>query len=82
MNDVKLQKDDQTYKISMLNENIKMNFRHDESFITSFITSRNNDDILIKDTFLFAIINLDILSELHIPSIFTMIVEQNNWKKY
>jgi hypothetical protein len=37
-------------------------------------------DIIIKDNFLFAIINIDLATELNLPAIFVEYVKKEQWK--
>jgi hypothetical protein len=37
-------------------------------------------DIIIKDNFLFAIINIDLATELNLPAIFVEYVNKEQWK--
>ena len=60
---------------------IKWNFDLDFKNNYSFIPNENNGEIIIKDSFIFGICNLNILSNYQIPVIQLFIVTKENWKK-
>lgn len=40
-----------------------------------------NNDIIIKNNFIFAIINIDLATDLNLAAIFVDYVKKNQWKK-
>jgi hypothetical protein len=83
MSDVQIIKDSQNYKISHLSENKTFSFTEDKQMKQTFKISPSVDqgDIVISDDFLICIANLDVLTDLNIPSIFVQVVEKDKWKK-
>lgn len=66
-------------------KNIKQSFntifRFDSHYINNPNTKPKDKDILIKDSFLISIINLDILADSHISTVFLSKVDQDSWVK-
>lgn len=79
MNDVIIKKDEENFRIGNLEEYIKISFNHDPMFENSFKVTPESNDFIIKDDFLLAIINLDILTDLNIPTTFLQIISKKYW---
>jgi hypothetical protein len=81
MSDVHIQKEEKDYRISHLHESKQFSFIEDRDFDKGLKMTLQDGDILIDGTFMICIANLDILTELNIPSIFLQIVTQDKWTK-
>jgi hypothetical protein len=56
-------------------------FKFDEEYKNNPIVKPSQKDILIKDSFLISIINLDILADSHISPVFLSVVDKDFWVK-
>ena len=83
MSDVIIKKEDHPemfYKISYIDEMINLEMNTGSS-MPGLNIQPIKSDIIIQDSFLLAIINLDILSEVNIPSIYLTVVEKEQFTK-
>jgi hypothetical protein len=71
--------EEEQFKIKYISEMVNLEMSSDKNNLYHISPFKN--DIIIKESFLFAIINLDILADLSIPSIYLTIVEKENWVK-
>ena len=78
-----LNQDNKLLYIGSIDEIFKIKWNFDLEFKNnySFIPNENNGEIIIKDSFIFGICNLNILSNYQIPVIQLFIVTKENWKK-
>jgi len=56
-------------------------FKFDEEYKNNPNVKPSQKDILIKDSFLISIINLDILADSHISPVFLSVVDKDFWVK-
>lgn len=73
--------DSEEYKISSLEEVLDCRFKYDNEYQKTFKIHPDDRDIVIDDTFLIAIINLDVCSDLNIPTVFLSLVTRDSWIK-
>lgn len=76
-----IKKENVQFKLSLLDEFKNFELKHDSNYKNGFNLKPEKEEILIKENFLMAIINFDVLSELNIPSIFIAKIEKSNWIK-
>lgn len=81
MSDVIIKKEEKDYKMTYLDELRDFKFIGDKDYSNSVKLTPTSEELVINSTFFISIANLDILSELNIPSIFTQIVTQDKWIK-
>ena len=80
--DLKMIKDNKEFKVCNIEEDIKIKFNYDSNQELGFkINQPEKNDIIIKDNFLIAIVNIDILTNLSIPSILLFYITKENWIK-
>ena len=80
--DLKMIKNNKNFKICNIEEDIKIKFNYDSNQELGFkINQPEKNDIIIKDNFLIAIVNIDILTNLSIPSILLFYITKENWIK-
>ena len=78
--DIIIKKDDKEFKLNYIEENIKINFKVDPNNDINFkIPNQESNDIIIKNNFLIGIVNIDVLSNLSIPSILLFYVTKDQW---
>ena len=78
--DLKMIKNNKNFKICNIEEDIKIKFNYDSNQELGFkINQPEKNDIIIKDNFLIAIVNIDILTNLSIPSILLFYITKENW---
>jgi hypothetical protein len=65
--------------IEFLEQNIEIEMKGDNDYKNGLKLLPNENDIVIKNSFLIAVINMDILSEFSIPTIFTTIVKKDSF---
>lgn len=53
---------------------------HDINYNKNFVFKPDENEIIIQKDFIFALINLEVLSDLNIPSISFNIISKSNWK--
>jgi len=70
-------KENQVQKFESVEQFIEVELKYDKSFSNSLKISPSINDILIENSFLLSIINLDVLSETNIPTIFTTVIDKN-----
>ena len=78
-----LNQDNKLLYIDSIDEIFKIKWNFDFDFKNSylFIPNENNGEIIINDSFIFGICNLNILSNYQIPVIQLFYVTKENWKK-
>jgi hypothetical protein len=78
-----LNQDNNLLYIDSIDEIFKIKWNFDFDFKNSylFIPNENNGEIIINDSFIFGICNLNILSNYQIPVIQLFYVTKENWKK-
>jgi hypothetical protein len=71
------------YSIINIEEYFKLSFKYNKDYNKNIqINYNENEDILIKENFLIAIINLDILAESsQISTVFLNIITKDYWKE-
>ena len=82
LNAIQLSNDEGEFQITYLNQVEKFNFSIDnnkKSYL--FFDNFNENDIIIKNTFLMVIINTDLLCDLQIPTISSFVVQKEFWEK-
>ena len=81
MSDVVIKREDKDYKLTHLNEIKDFKFIGDKDYVNSVKLVPTHEELVINSEFFISIANLDILSELNIPSIFAQVVTQDKWIK-
>jgi hypothetical protein len=82
LNAIQLSNDEGEFQITYINQVEKFNFSIDnnkKSYL--FFDNFNENDIIIKNTFLMVIINTDLLCDLQIPTISSFVVQKEFWEK-
>jgi hypothetical protein len=79
VSDIAIKKDDIEYQIAGIEESMLFKFNHKSDYLTNPILTPSQTDIVIKEDFLIAVINYDILNEFNIPSLFVYSVQKNDW---
>ena len=81
--DISVKKDDETYYIHKIKQSCEMTFFYDIDFNNNFNTYFKieplQSDIVVKNDFLIAIINYDLLTEYNIPAVFLSIINKDKW---
>lgn len=82
-NDEDIQDEDEMNKELSINKfyqsfDIQVGF--DNSYNKNFQFAPKDHDIVIQNDFIFALINLEVLSELNIPSVSFNIISKDNWR--
>ncbi len=77
MNGIKSEGDE--YKMSNLDEFKNLNFTYDIDYYRSIKLTNDSSDIIIKNKFLISIVNIEVLADMNIPSLYLQIVNQENW---
>ena len=54
---------------------------HDVLYNKNFVFKPNEKDVVIEKDFIFALINVEVLTDLNIPSVSLNVITQNDWKK-
>lgn len=70
-------KENQVQEFDSVEQFIEVELKCDRTFSNSLKISPTINDILIENSFLLSIINLDVLSETNIPTIFTTVVDKS-----
>ena len=82
LNAIQLSNDEGEFQITYLNQVEKFNFSIDNNKKSNlFFDNFNENDIIIKNTFLMVIINTDLLCDLQIPTISSFVVQKEFWEK-
>ena len=82
LNAIQLSNDEGEFQITYLNQVEKFNFSNDNNNkLYLFFDNFNENDIIIKNTFLMVIINTDLLCDLQIPTISSFVVQKEFWEK-
>ena len=80
LDDVKISHSSQNYSASNFTENMEISMKYDHMIEGNCkIKPENENDVLIKKNFLFAIINIDLANELNLAAIFVNLVKKDNW---
>jgi hypothetical protein len=81
MSDVVIKKNSENYNISLIEEYKNFKLLPDKLYSISPNLRPHASDILIQDTFLVSIVNLKLISELGIPSMYIQLVHPEMWTK-
>jgi hypothetical protein len=69
------------HKVHKFFQSFSIKIGHDITYNRNFVLNPSENEIVIKKDFVLALINLEVLSDLNIPSISFNIISRNNWKK-
>ena len=79
---VKIQdKDKNQLYVNSVDEYFDVNFGFDKNINSSFHVNPTSEDIIIKDTFIFGIVNGKILEQYQVPTIQLFMVTKDHWNK-
>jgi hypothetical protein len=81
MSDVIIKKDSENFHINQIEEYKNFKLLPDKLYSLSPKLNPQASDIIIKDSFLVSIVNLKLISELGIPSMYTQLVNPEMWTK-
>jgi hypothetical protein len=70
-------KDNQVQEFHSIEQSIEIELKYDRSYTNCLKIAPNINDIVIENSFLLSIINLDVLSETNIPTIFTTVINKS-----
>ncbi len=65
--------------INIINESYNSIFRYDVDYDKNPILNPSEDDIVINNTFLISVINLDVLADSHISTVFLSVIDKELW---
>lgn len=72
-------KENQVQEFHSIEQTIEIQLKYDRSYMNSLKIIPSINDVVIENSFLLSIINLDVLSETAIPTIFTTVVDKNSF---
>ncbi len=81
MQQIEIKKESQIQHLDSIEQLIDVEMKYDNNYNNGIKLKPTINDIVIENSFLLSIINLDILSETTIPTIFTTIINKNTFLK-
>lgn len=81
LSDIQITKNLEKTNITNVDEYLKIQFKGDDKMDVGFIVEPQEEDIVIKNSFLFAIANDGVCKNLNIPVISLMNITKDNWTK-
>jgi len=78
---IEILKESQIQEFESIEQYIDIEMKYDNNYKNGIQLKPTINDIVIENSFLFSIINLDVLSETNIPTIFTTVVDKNTFIK-
>jgi len=81
LNKIEILKDSQVQDIESIEQYMEIELKYDKCYTNGLKLRPTINDIVINKSFLFSAINLDVLSEMNIPTIFTSIIEESSFIK-
>ena len=74
-----VKKNSMNKEIEYLEQNIAIEMKGDSEYMNGLKVLPNENDVVIKDSFMISIINMDILSETFIPTVFTTVIYKDSF---
>ena len=84
LNDIfqlEIRKDSQIYEFDSIEQYIEIELKYDKNYSSGLKIQPTINDIIVENSFMLSVINLDVLSETNIPTIFTTVIDKNSFLK-